>query len=67
MSVVVYGELGNGGVKLGGFTITGQRFVLCAWWNFGNGGSLAGRTIGEFNEREAMERIKKGTFQKLSI
>jgi hypothetical protein len=28
---------------------------------------LARKIAGEFNEREAMERIKRGTFQKLSI
>lgn len=39
-------------------------FLLCLR-NFGNGGNLVG--IMEFNEREMMEGIKKGTFQKLNI
>ncbi len=58
------------GVNLGGFDVSqalNDGLFFCAWWSFGNGGSSIGRMVDEFNKGVAMERIKRDTFQKLSI
>jgi hypothetical protein len=55
---------------LGGFDVSqalNDGLFFCAWWSFGNGGSSIGRMVDEFNKGVAMERIKRDTFQKLSI
>ncbi len=69
---LLQGYVGSGsdGVKLGGFNVSqalNGKLLFCVWWNFGDGGSLARRMANEFNEGVAMERIKMGTFHKLSI
>ncbi len=65
-----YGRSRSNGVELGGFNVwqllDGELF-FCVWRNFGDGGSSTWRTVGELNEGDVMERIKKGTFQKLDI